>query len=151
MRQNTTVFKVIQEILFWLKLRKVAIISKFGSEESEKASIKVAKIFLSRKITVYTVSPASVPGTKTVEETEDLKKEKIDLAITLGGDGTTLRAFRGLGNETPMLAVNVGGNRGILSEITMDGMNNAIKQIESGNIILEETHTRGGIFWRSNW
>ena len=99
MRQNTTVFKVIQEILFWLKLRKVAIISKFGSEESEKASIKVAKIFLSRKITVYTVSPASVPGTKTVEETEDLKKEKIDLAITLGGDGTTLRAFRGLGNE----------------------------------------------------
>ena len=37
-----------------------------------------------------------------------------------------------------MLAVNVGGNRGILSEITMDGMNNAIKQIEAGNIILEK-------------
>ena len=97
-----------------MKLRKVAIISKFGSEESEKASIKVAKIFLGKKITVYTISPSSVPGTKTVEVTEDLKKEKIDLAITLGGDGTTLRAFRGLGNETP-LAVNVGGNRGILS------------------------------------
>ena len=121
-----------------MKLRKVAIISKFGSEESEKASIKVAKIFLGKKITVYTISPSSVPGTKTVEVTEDLKKEKIDLAITLGGDGTTLRAFRGLGNETPMLAVNVGGNRGILSEITMDGMNNAIKQIEAGNIILEK-------------
>ena len=83
-----------------MKLRKVAIISKFGSEESEKASIKVAKIFLGKKITVYTISPSSVPGTKTVEVTEDLKKEKIDLAITLGGDGTTLRAFRGLGNET---------------------------------------------------
>ena len=96
-----------------MKLRKVAIISKFGSKESEKASIKVAKIFLGKKITVYTISPSSVPGTKTVEVTEDLKKEKIDLAITLGGDGTTLRAFRGLGNETPMLAVNVGGNRGI--------------------------------------
>ena len=37
-----------------------------------------------------------------------------------------------------MLAVNVGGNRGILSEITMDGMNNAIKQIEAGNIIIEK-------------
>ena len=81
-----------------MKLRKVAIISKFGSKESEKASIKVAKIFLGKKITVYTISPSSVPGTKTVEVTEDLKKEKIDLAITLGGDGTTLRAFRGLGN-----------------------------------------------------
>ena len=63
-----------------MKLRKVAIISKFGSKESEKASIKVAKIFLGKKITVYTISPSSVPGTKTVEVTEDLKKEKIDLA-----------------------------------------------------------------------
>ncbi|MDI1496111.1 MAG: ATP-NAD kinase [Cenarchaeum symbiont of Oopsacas minuta] len=121
-----------------MKLYQIAIISKFGSKESEKASIKVAKIFLAKKITVYTISPAIVAGTKTVEAIEDLRKEKLDLIITLGGDGTTLRAFRGIANETPMLAVNVGGNRGILSEITIDKINNAIKQIEGGKIILEK-------------
>ena len=40
--------------------------------------------------------------------------------MTLGGDGTTLRAFRHLENETPVLTINVGGNRGILAEITLE-------------------------------
>ena len=38
------------------------------------------------------------------------------------------------GMKIPVLGINVGGNRGILSEITMDGVNNAIEQIIKGNI-----------------
>jgi NAD+ kinase len=43
--------------------------------------------------------------------------EKIDLAVVLGGDGTILGGARHLAPENiPMLAVNVGGNLGFLTE-----------------------------------
>ena len=121
-----------------MKLNKVAIVSKFGSEESEDAAIKVAKKFLAKKATVFTISPVKISGTKEVETIADLKKEKLDLAVTLGGDGTTLRAFRHLDNEVPILTINVGGNRGILSEITIEELDAAIKQMLAGNIFLEK-------------
>lgn len=121
-----------------MKLRKVAIVGKFGSKPSEEAAIKVAKKFLVKKCTVFTISPISVTGAKKVETIADLKKEKLDLVVTLGGDGTTLRAFRHLENETPVLTINVGGNRGILAEITLEELDKAIKQIQTGKIILEK-------------
>ena len=114
------------------------MVSKFGSKESEDAANKVAKKFLAKKSKVFTISPVSVTGAKEVESIEDLKKEKLDLVVTLGGDGTTLRAFRHLENDTPLLTINVGGNRGILAEITLEELDSAIKQIISGKIILEK-------------
>ena len=43
--------------------------------------------------------------------------EKIDLAIILGGDGTVLAAARQLAPEgIPILAINIGGNLGFLTE-----------------------------------
>ena len=121
-----------------MKLQKVAVISKFGSKESEKAAKEVAKKFLAKKCTVFTIAPVIVEGSKEVESLAELKKEKLDLAVTLGGDGTTLRTLRHLENDTPVLTINVGGNRGILSEITIDEIDSAINQIISGKIILEK-------------
>jgi len=121
-----------------LKLNKVAIVTKFGNKEAEESAKKVAKKFLAKKSTVYTISPVSVQNCKKVETIQDLKKEKLDLVVTLGGDGTTLRAFRNLENETPLLTINVGGNRGILSEITIEKIDTAIKQILAGKIFLDK-------------
>ena len=109
-----------------MKLNKVAIVSKFGSKVSEDAAVLVAKKLLPKKIVVYTIAPVNVTGAKQVKSLEELSKIKLDLVITLGGDGTTLRTFRNLRNETPILTINVGGNRGILSEITLDEIDNAI-------------------------
>ncbi len=121
-----------------MKLNTVAVVSKFGSKESEDAGRKVAKKLLAKKAKVYTIAPVSVEGAKQVESVEELQNKKLDLVITLGGDGTTLRAFRHLQNETPLLAINVGGNRGILSEITMEQIDTAIKQIIAGKIFLDK-------------
>jgi len=121
-----------------LKINTVAIISKFGSKESEKGARKIAQKFLAKKSKVFTISPVTVKGAKKVSAIQDLKKVKLDLVVTLGGDGTTLRAFRHLENETPVLTINVGGNRGILSEITLDEIDIAIKQILAGKIFLEK-------------
>jgi len=132
------VFKWSKLDSFVLKLKKVAVVSKFGSKESEEAGKKVAKKLLSKKIEVFTIAPVSVTGAKKVESTEELKNKKLDLVITIGGDGTTLRTFRHLQDETPVLGINVGGNRGILSEITIDEIDKAIKQIIDGKIFLDK-------------
>jgi len=121
-----------------LKLKKVAIVTKVGSKESEEAAKEVAKKFLAKKSIVYTIAPIEVEGAKKIESLEELKKEKLDLVVTLGGDGTTLRVFRHLENETPILTINVGGNRGILSEITYDEIDEAINQIQKGKYFLDK-------------
>ncbi len=121
-----------------MKLNTVAVVSKFGSKESEDAGRKLAKKLLAKKAEVYTIAPVSVEGAKQVESVEELRNKKLDLVITLGGDGTTLRAFRHLQNETPLLGVNVGGNRGILSEITMEQIDTAIKQIIAGKNLIDK-------------
>ena len=121
-----------------MRLGQVAVVSKVGNKEAEAAAKKVAKKFLSKKATVFTISPVSIEGSKKVETIQDLKKERLDLVVTLGGDGTTLRTFRNLENEIPLLTINVGGNRGILSEITLDQIDTAINQIKGGKIFLDK-------------
>ncbi len=121
-----------------MKLRNVAVVSKVGSKESEDAARLVTKKFLNIKSNVFTISPVKVEGAIGIESLEDLKRQKLDLAVTLGGDGTTLRVFRHLENNTPILTINVGGNRGILSEITIDQIDNAIDQILKGKFFLDK-------------
>lgn len=120
-----------------MKLGRVAVVSKFGSRESEDAAVAVTRKLLDMGADVFTISPVLVDGAERVDSIEDLRDSSLDLAITLGGDGTTLRAFRNLDDTTPLLAINVGGNRGILSEITMDDLDSALDQIASGRVILE--------------
>ena len=120
-----------------MKLNRVAIISKFGSKVSEDAAKMVATKFLKRRAKVFTISPVSVDGAERADSIADLRTENLDLAVTMGGDGTTLRTFRSLDDVTPLLTINVGGNRGILAEITMDELDSAIRQIASDRIILE--------------
>jgi NAD+ kinase len=113
-------------------------VSKVGSKDSEQAAKDIAKKLLAKKSIIYTISPIQVEGAKQLETLEELKKIKLDLVITLGGDGTTLRVFRNLDNETPILTINVGGNRGILAEITYDEIDVAIDQMLKGKFFLDK-------------
>ena len=121
-----------------MKLENVAVVSKVGNKDSEKAARDVAKKLLATKATVYTISPVIVEGTKQIETLEEIKKVKLDLVVTLGGDGTTLRVFRNLENETPILTINVGGNRGILAEITIEEIDEAINDILEDKFFLDK-------------
>ena len=122
-----------------MKLENVAVVSKVGNKDSEKAAKDVAKKLLEKKATVYTISPVSVEGAKQMEELEEIQNVKLDLVITLGGDGTTLRVFRNLENETPILTINVGGNRGILAEITIEEIDEALNEIYISRANLTKT------------
>ena len=59
-----------------MKLQKVAVVSKVGSKDSEKAARDVARKFLSKKSVVYTISPIEVEGAKKIEDLAELKKNK---------------------------------------------------------------------------
>ena len=121
-----------------VKVKNVAIVSKFGSKISEDAAVVITKKLVDNNSKVITISPVQVSGAKQVESLEELSKMKLDLVITLGGDGTTLRAFRNLQNETPILTINVGGNRGILSEITLEQFDKALENINKNKIWLDK-------------
>jgi len=54
-----------------VKINKVAITSKFGSKESEKAASGVVKKLLKLKSQVYTVAPISVQGAKKIDALEE--------------------------------------------------------------------------------
>ena len=120
-----------------MNLKCIAVVSKVGSRESEAAAVVVAQKFMTAGSRVYTISPVDVAGAQSVDALEDLADARLDLVVTLGGDGTTLRAFRSLVNDTPILTINVGGNRGILSEITIDDLDDAIDQIKQGRFSLD--------------
>ena len=59
------------------------------------------------------------------------------LAISLGGDGTFLRAARQLaGTETPILGVNL-GSLGFLTQLGADDLLPALEQISAGSLFIE--------------
>ena len=62
---------------------------------------------------------------------------KLDLLISLGGDGTMLRAARELAaKEIPILGVNI-GNLGFLTEVESTEFPNAIKALREGKYFIE--------------
>ena len=60
---------------------------------------------------------------------EDLRNIDLDIIFAVGGDDTTLRAFRIIPCKTPLLSINVGGHRGVLSEASEDTINEDISLI----------------------
>jgi len=93
---------------------------------------------------IYKKEDALIAGTAK-QIAKDMEKEgrRIDLAraqmvITLGGDGTILRAARMLAEkEIPILGVHMGGV-GFLSEIDLKDLKLAMRQIKSGKYKLDE-------------
>ena len=66
-----------------VKVKNVAIVSKFGSKISEDAAVVITKKLVDNNSKVITISPVQVSGAKQVESLEELSKMKLDLVITL--------------------------------------------------------------------
>ncbi len=117
-------------------ISNIAIMTKAGSLEAQNAAKRIINLFGPQKLTVYAIRPLTINGTKSIE-TEELKNLKLDMVIAIGGDGTTLRAFRYIPQDSPLLSINVGGNRGVLSETGIELMDDSIHAILKGEFFYE--------------
>ncbi|HEY5025252.1 MAG TPA: NAD(+)/NADH kinase [Acidimicrobiales bacterium] len=67
--------------------------------------------------------------------------DTVDLAVSLGGDGTMLRTVAlACSHATPVLGVNL-GRLGYLTEVEPDGLHHALERFLSGNYTVEERTT----------
>lgn len=113
-------------------IRSVAVIAKTNNIQAEDAARRITKLLCDRQIKVYCVSPLLLEnGTSTAPE--ELKRINLDLIFAIGGDGTTLRAFRIIPCKVPLFSMNIGGNRGILAEAGIDSIDDAIHSILTGH------------------
>ncbi len=112
-------------------IRRAAIITKMDSSEANAAANRVAGLLSKSKVKVYSVLPLEIDGAVPVSQ-EKLEDIELDIVLAIGGDGTTLRAFRTIPNKIPLFSINSGGHRGILSEVGADSIDEAIHAILAG-------------------
>ncbi len=68
-------------------------------------------------------------------------REAVDLVVTLGGDGTLLRAARSVfGRGIPVLGVNL-GSMGFLTSVSEDGLEEGLRRVLAGEFAVEERRT----------
>ncbi len=98
-----------------MQLKQVIIAHKAGDSVSRKAAEKCARQLEARgcQVLLGPSGPKDNPYPVFLSSTI----HNIDLALVLGGDGTALTAARNLAQDNiPILAVNVGGHLGFITE-----------------------------------
>lgn len=123
-----------------IKPTNIGIISRIDKEESIELAVNVIN-YLESKGIKYALDP----GTYNALESRLSKKcdlinkiEDISHMISIGGDGTVLRASKMIkGNEIPIICINM-GTVGFLTEFSKEDVFSAIDSVISGSYKIEK-------------
>lgn len=118
------------------RIGSAAIVTKIDSVEAEAAANKVAMLLNASNIKTYCVLPLRIAGSISMTQ-DELQRVKIDIIFAIGGDGTTLRAFRTIPGVAPLFAINSGGHRGILAGADTDSIEDSISSILAGKFFYD--------------
>lgn len=113
-------------------IRNVAIITKINNDEAYRTAKGVSKLLLERNVNVFSIHPLSGQNMTSITA-ESVREHDLDLILAIGGDGTTLKAFRIPPFRIPVMSVNIGGHRGILSELGSGSIECIVQSLLSGN------------------
>ena len=116
------------------RARCIAIFTKRNNEDSRKVSYLLREKLAEQGISVidYTREYDSRSPGLGIDVDVD-----VDLAIAIGGDGTTIKTFRTLPPGIPVLCINAGGTRGILSEVSKDSVDSIVDPLLDGHYFLD--------------
>jgi NAD+ kinase len=116
--------------------KTVGILAKKGSREILTEARKIHKIIEQHGF--RSVPDEELGRTAKIPSGKALRRMEIDLLVTLGGDGTVLKASKEmLKPKIPILAVNM-GRRGYLTEVEPSEFETAFTRWEKGDYELEE-------------
>jgi NAD+ kinase len=131
---------------------RIALIANSRAREVKETVALVVRFLLTRNVTVVLddVCAALLPDSGLDCAAPERLHEGCDLVITIGGDGTMLRAARLLADhDVPLVGINR-GRLGFLADIPADSVESKLGQILDGRYVEDERvqlHcevTRGG-------
>lgn len=116
--------------------KTVGVVAKKDSKEIAGAGKRICEIIQQQGLLVIPENALArlgkIPGGK------PLNQIRADLMVTLGGDGTVLKAAREMPDrDTPILGVNM-GQRGYLTEVGPEGFEKALSKWIAGDFQLEK-------------
>jgi len=112
------------------RIRCIAIFTKRNNEESRKVSYLLREKLAQQGINV-------IDFRRDYDSHRPEMGIDVDLAIAIGGDGTTIKTFRTLPPDIPVLCINAGGTRGILSEVSKDSVDSIVDPLLNGHYFLD--------------
>ena len=117
-------------------MKQVGVLAKTESREVLDMAKRVCRIIKEHGLTP--VPEEQLARAIRVDRGRSLRRLEVDLLITLGGDGTVLKAVREMPNvETPILAVNL-GRRGYLTEVEPRDFEEAFGKWLKGDFQIEK-------------
>jgi len=117
--------------------KSVGLVARYDKEQALKLVEELAEYLKNQDLKVY-IEDTLVGKVETREETIPLAKMKTDFIITIGGDGTILRACVAIPKpEPPILAVNM-GVRGFLTEAQPKEAYAAVERCLKGEFKIEK-------------
>ena len=114
-------------------MEKFYIITNDMKDANRKITVKIKKCIESYGKKCYLEEQPEEGNFSKIKSPKD-----IDCVLTVGGDGTFIQASRRLfGRDLPMLGINM-GTLGYLTEVEVQNVEEAVKQLVEGNYTIEE-------------
>jgi NAD+ kinase len=114
----------------------VGLVARIDQKEAVKLAKELMLHIEDKGISVFS-EPSLAKRTKKMASALRLEEMEVDLIITIGGDGTILRACLRIPKpEPPILAINM-GVRGFLTEVTPEEALQAVDRCLEGKFVIE--------------
>ncbi len=130
-----------------MRFQRIAVLGRAGTDRRIAAAFRRVAAVADEFGASVAVEPGMAPvvegsgATAAIATTPDELPDTVDLVISLGGDGTLLRAARSVfGRGVPVLGVNL-GSLGFLTSVSGAGVEDGLRRVLGGEYAIEERRT----------
>ena len=119
-------------------IKSVGMVINTRKKQAIFIAREIIRVFTQKNIPVFVTEEDGVILELNPEQIYENLGEKVDCVISLGGDGTFLRAARIIVNyDKPILGINM-GRLGFLTEIELSEVEESLEKLVRGQYFLEE-------------